>query len=195
MIRTNLATRPFYNEAAVRLTLVVLAILALAATVFNVTRVIQLSRRDTRLVIQSARDEARAADLGTSAEQLRGTIDTKALERASSDARQANELIDRRTFSWTELFNRLETTLPDDVRITAIQPRLDPKRGVVLTLIVLAKGVDEVNQFMENLEATGAFADLIAHENHFDEQGQLEAALDTAYRPMATQTPAQGAER
>jgi Tfp pilus assembly protein PilN len=195
MIRTNLATRPFYNERAVRLTLVVLGILALAATVFNVTRVIQLSRRDTQLVMQSARDEARAADLGTSAALLRGTIDTKALERASADARQANELIDRRTFSWTELFNRLETTLPDDVRITAIQPRLDPKRGIVLTLMVLAKGVDDVNQFMENLEATGAFADLIAHENHFDEQGQLAAALDTAYRPMAAPSSAQGAER
>jgi Tfp pilus assembly protein PilN len=195
MIRTNLATRPFYNERAVRLTLVVLGILALAATVFNVTRVIQLSRRDTQLVMQSARDEARAADLGTSAALLRGTIDTKALERASADARQANELIDRRTFSWTELFNRLETTLPDDVRITAIQPRLDPKRGIVLTLMVLAKGVDDVNQFMENLEATGAFADLIAHENHFDEQGQLTAALDTAYRPMAAPSSAQGAER
>src|SRR5262249_37871280 len=153
MIRTNLATRPFYNEKAVRLTLVVLGILALAATVFNVMRVIQLSRRDTQLVMQSARDEARAADLGTSAALLPVTIDTKALERASVDARQANELIDRRTFSWTELFNRLETTLPDDVRIAAIQPRLDPKRGIVLTLMVLAKGVDDVNQFMENLEA------------------------------------------
>jgi type IV pilus assembly protein PilN len=195
MIRTNLATRPFYNERAVRLTLVVLGILALAATVFNVTRVIQLSRRDTQLVMQSARDEARAADLGTSAALLRGTIDTRALERASADARQANELIDRRTFSWTELFNRLETTLPDDVRITAIQPRLDPKRGIVLTLMVLAKGVDDVNQFMENLETTGAFADLIAHENHFDEQGQLAAALDTSYRPVATPSNTRGAER
>jgi type IV pilus assembly protein PilN len=195
MIRTNLSTRPFYNEGAVRVALVALAALALAATVFNVTRVIQLSRRDTRLVIQSGRDETRAVDLAASAARLRGTIDNRALERASADARLANDLIDRRTFSWTELFNRLETTLPDDVRITAIQPRLDPRRGIVLTLIVLARGVDDVNQFMENLEATGAFADLIAHENHFDEQGQLEASLDTAYRPMATPSSAQGAER
>src|SRR5262245_14299868 len=130
MIRTNLATRPFYNEKAVRLTLVVLGILALAATVFNVMRVIQLSRRDTQLVMQSARDEARAADLGTSAALLRGTIDTKALERASVDARQANELIDRRTFLLTELFNRLENTFHRDVRVGGIPAELGTMRGI-----------------------------------------------------------------
>jgi Tfp pilus assembly protein PilN len=195
VIRTNLATRPFYNEGAVRVALFVLAVVALAATAFNVVRVVQLSRRDTRLAIQASRDETRAADLGASATRLRGTIDTKALERASIDARQANDLIDRRTFSWTDLFNRLETTLPADVRITAIQPRPDPKRGIVLTLIVVAKGVDEVNQFMENLEGTGAFAALLARDNHFDEQGQLEAVLETIYKAADAGPAPEGAAR
>jgi Tfp pilus assembly protein PilN len=195
VIRTNLATRPFYNEGAVRVALFVLAVAALAATAFNVVRVVQLSRRDTRLAIQASRDETRAADLGTSAARLRGTIDTKALERASVDARQANDLIDRRTFSWTDLFNRLETTLPADVRITAIQPRPEPKRGIVLTLIVVAKGVDDVNQFMENLEGTGAFADLLARDNRIDEQGQLGAVLETIYKPADAGPAAEGAAR
>jgi hypothetical protein len=39
MIRTNLSTRPFYNERIVRLSLIGLLILVLAATTFNVTRV------------------------------------------------------------------------------------------------------------------------------------------------------------
>ena len=38
MIRTNLATRPFYNERAVRLVLLAIAALGLAATAFNVTQ-------------------------------------------------------------------------------------------------------------------------------------------------------------
>jgi Tfp pilus assembly protein PilN len=186
MIRTNLSTRPFYNERPVRLALLALAIVALAATVFNVTRVIQLSGRDTRLATQASRDEAAAQELRRAAARDRATVDPRSLERASSDAREANELIDRRTFSWTELFNRFEMTLPDDVRITAIQPKVDPKRGIVLTIVVAAKGVDDVNQFLENLDASGAFVEVQAPDNHFDDQGQLEATLKTVYKPTAT---------
>lgn len=183
MIRTNLSTRPFYNERPVQFALLAVALVALAATVFNVTRVVQLSGRDTRLATQAARDEAAAAELRLAAARDRATVDPKALERASEDAREANDLIDRRTFSWTDLFNRFETTLPNDVRITAIQPKVDAKRGIVLTIVVAARGVDDVNQFLENLDASGAFVEVQAPENRFDEQGQLQATLKTVYRP------------
>ena len=59
------------------------------------------------------------------AARLRASVDPKQIDVASVDARQANDLIDRRTFSWTELFNRFETTLPDDVRITSCGRKLD----------------------------------------------------------------------
>ena len=185
MIRTNLSTRPFYNERPVYLVLTLIAVLVVTASVFNVTRIIQFSRRDTRLATQASRDEARAAELRTSASRLRATVDLKQIASASAEARQANDLIDRRTFSWTELFNRFETTLPDAVRITAVRPKVDPKRGNVLTIIVVARGVDDVNQFMENLEGTGAFADLLSRQEHINEQGQLEASLETIYVPSA----------
>src|SRR5436309_16091145 len=110
MIRTNLSTRPFYNERPVQLVLVSIGLLALAATVFNVTRVIQLSGRDTRLIAQASRDEASAAELRRAAARDRATVDPKSLERASAEAREANDLNDRRIFSWTEVVNRFETT-------------------------------------------------------------------------------------
>jgi hypothetical protein len=62
MIRTNLATRPFYNERIVRMLLALAALLVLGATAFNVSRVIRYSRSDTRLATQAARAEARAAE-------------------------------------------------------------------------------------------------------------------------------------
>ncbi len=62
MIRTNLSTRPFYNEGAVRSWLAILAIVAVAATIFNVSRVLRYSRSDTELATQASRDEARAAE-------------------------------------------------------------------------------------------------------------------------------------
>ena len=185
MIKTNLSTRPFYNERAVHMALIVAAILVVAATAFNVSRILRYSSSDTRLATQASRDEARAADLRQQAARLRASVDPKQVELASAGARQANELIDRRTFSWTELLNRFETTLPDEVRITSVRPRVDRDKRILLRVNVVARGVDDVMEFMENLEATGGFQDVSPVEDHFDEQGQLQTTLEMGYVPAA----------
>jgi Tfp pilus assembly protein PilN len=183
VIRTNLSTRPFYNERAVHLWLGAVAVAVVAATVFNVSRVIRYSRSDTQLATQASRDEARATDLHRQAGRLRASVDPHQIDFASADARQANDLIDRRTFSWTALFNQFETTLPDEVRITAVKPRIDRERGIILQINVVARSVDDVNTFMENLDATGAFRNLRTPEEHFDEQGSLISTIEGGYVP------------
>jgi Tfp pilus assembly protein PilN len=195
VIRTNLSTRPFYNERAVHAWLLALAVLVLVATVFNVSRVIRYSRSDTQLATQASQNEARAADLRRSAARLRATVDPRQIDVASADARQANDLIDRRTFSWTELLNLFETTLPDNVRITAVRPKIDPKRGTVLTVNITARSVDDVNELLNNLENTGMFADLLTPEEHVDDDGQLLASVEGVYLPRAKLPAAKGAKR
>jgi type IV pilus assembly protein PilN len=183
VIRTNLSTRPFYNERSVRLILLAVAVVVVAFTAFNASRVLRYSRSDTRLATQASRDEARAADLRQQAARLRATVDPRQIDFASADAREANDLIERRTFSWTELFNRFETTLPDDVRITAVRPKIE-KEGFVLTISVVARRVDDVSEFMENLEQTDAFRNLLSIEDRQDEQtGQLLSILQALYLP------------
>jgi Tfp pilus assembly protein PilN len=191
VIQTNLSTRPFYNERVVHLALALVAVAALAATLFNVTRIAQLTRRDSGLSTQISRDEAHAADLRAQAARLRATIDPKQIELVTNEARKANDLIDRRTFSWTALFNRFETTLPEDVRITSVRPKVDTVKGTTLTITVVAKTVEDVYQFMANLEATGAFSGLLPRDDRFNEQGLLETVIETTYAPTATaRTPA-----
>jgi Tfp pilus assembly protein PilN len=186
VIRTNLASRPFYNERAVRLWLLVIAALVILATLFNAWRILHYSGSNTELAAQASRDEARAAELRADAARLRTSVDPAQIETISTDAREANELIDRRTFSWTELFNRFEETLPADVRITLVRPTLDKDRNIVLTVGVLARSVDDVNQFMENLDKTGAFTGLNSVQERVNEQGQIESTLQTGYAPQAT---------
>ena len=194
MIRTNLSTRPFYNERVVRLWLLGVGVVVVAVSIFNATEVIHYSRSDTQLATEASRDEKRAAESRASAMRLRASMDPKQVDFASAEARQANELIDRRTFSWTELFNQFEMTLPDNVRITSVRPKLESKRGIVLTIGVVSRTVDEVNQFMESLERTGAFADLLSSEEHIDEQGLLQASLTSVYVPAAARAEEHGAQ-
>ena len=193
MIKTNLATRPFYNERAVRMWLLVVALVAAAATAFNVSRVLRYSRSDTQLATQASRDEARAAELRQQANRLRATVDQKQIDFKSTEARVANELIDRRTFSWTELFNRLEATLPDEVRIAAVRPRTDKERAIVISMTVIARGVDDVIQFNKNLEDKGGFTRVQALQERYNERGEFEAQIEGHYVPGAAAAQGGGA--
>jgi Tfp pilus assembly protein PilN len=197
MLRTNLATRPFYNETAVRVWLAIAALLVIAATIFNVWRWLGHVRSDAALATQAAADESRAAEQRRSASRLRSSVDPSQFQAIAADADQANDLIGRRTFSWTELFNRFEGTIPADVRITSVRQRTDRERGSVLTVTVLARDVSEINKFLDTLENTGAFAELIAHDETLNDSGELEAVLETLYRPSsaAPSTATSGAVR
>lgn len=186
MIRHNLSTRPFYNDRAVNLWLTALAVVAVLVTGVNVASVLRYSGSNTELVRQAAQDEDRAEELRKNAAALRASVDAKQIGEASEDARQANDLIDRRTFSWTELFNRFETTLPDNVRIRSVRPALDRDHRIGLTIAVLARGVDDVNAFMERLDATGLFQELRSIEEHLNDEEQVESVLQAVYLPGAS---------
>jgi Tfp pilus assembly protein PilN len=186
MIRTNLSTRPFYNERAVQLWLLVLVVLVVGATAFNVFRAYSYSQTDTELATTASRDEASADQMRTEAVRLRGSVDLKQIEHASVEARLANQMIDRRTFSWTDLFNQFESTFPDDVRITSVRPHADPNGPMVLTIQVAARSVDDVEQLIRNLEATGSFSNVLSVDEHFNEDGVLDATIEGNYAPAAT---------
>ena len=195
MIRTNLSTRPFYNERAVSIWLLLFLVVVLAATVFNTSRVLRYSRSDTELGTSASQDESRAKELRASASKIRGSVDSRQIEKASGEARLANDLIDRRTFSWTELFNIFEKTLPDDVRITAVRPRIERGR-FGLSISVVARGVEDVNAFMNSLETTGRFERVgSALEERVSEQGQILSTVEAVYKPMAGHVAGRGASR
>ncbi len=189
MIRTNLSTRPFYNARAVHLALALVAVVAVAASAFNASSLVRFSRSDTELALQATRDEAKAAELRAGAAAQRAGVNPRQMEAAFGQAREANDLIDRRTFSWTALLNQFETTLPDNARIVAIRPRVDKDRGIVLAVTVLAVDVTDLGRFMENLVATGEFTGLLSREEHPTESGQLQASIEAVYRPRPATAP------
>jgi hypothetical protein len=193
MIRSNLATRPFYNERAVRLWIGLAILLVIAVSVFNVSRVLYYSRRDAVLETQAARDEARRSELRAAAAELRASVDSTDMARLSFETVQANSLISRRMFSWTDLLNRFETTLPSNTRITAVRPEVQDGRRALLEVRVVASGVDEVAEFMQRLEDSGAFVDALARDEAINEEGQIEAAIGVAYVPRSSRSGTENA--
>ena len=185
MLKTNLSTRPFYNERSVHLGLIAGLVIVVLITAYNVNRIITLSARNTALAAQAEQADARAAVLRQSAAKIRAGIDQHELDAVSAEAREANGLISHRTFSWTELFNRFEATLPPEVRITAVTPKIDRDGSITLDVSVVAHRVDDVNTFMNRLEGTGAFVGLLSRDEHWTEDGLLQANLESQYVPHA----------
>lgn len=180
MIRTNLSTRPFYNERAVHLVLLAAAILVVALTVFNAVRIVALSRHNTELSAAIDRDRAEAQRLTAEAQRVRAGIDQSRLKAIAEAAGTANTLIDQRTFSWTQFFNHIEQTLPPGVMLTSVQPSFS---GYVTTVQmgVLGRRAEDVDEFMEKLEATGAFDAVLPVQEDRTEEGLHRVILRSVY--------------
>jgi Tfp pilus assembly protein PilN len=186
MLRTNLATRPFYNERAVRLVLGLIVIFVMAVTAFNVAELLRLSGSQRILGARAAESEQDAARLRREAATVRAQINAKELETVATAAREANGIIDQRAFSWSELFDQLEETLPADVRITAIDPTLTKEGQFIIQIAVQARRSEDVDQFIESLEETGSFRDMLTPTESTNDDGLLEAVIRGTYvRPEA----------
>jgi hypothetical protein len=192
MLRTNLATRPFYNERLVHLVLALVAVLVLAWTAGNVTQIAALSRRNTEESRAAQRDEARVRDLERQTVATRRGVSDAELRTLADAAREANAIIDQRMFSWTELFNRIETTLPPDVMITSVRPSIE-KDVVSLSIVILGRRVEDIDTFMERLEGTGSFSGLLSRQEEVTDRGMFKAVLQGRYLPSRTEAaPAPG---
>jgi hypothetical protein len=180
VLRTNVSTRPFYNEQAAHIAIGVVAGVVLLATLVNVVWVVSLSARNTSLGTQIRQDEQTAAKLEAEAKQLRSRINQQELAVVVDAAREANALIDQRTFSWTEFFNLIEATLPADVMLMSVTPTVKDGETEV-RMKVLARRADDIDAFMESLEGTKAFSGLLPISEQLNEAGLHEVDLVGRY--------------
>ncbi|HEX6324030.1 MAG TPA: PilN domain-containing protein [Vicinamibacterales bacterium] len=181
MLKSNLSTRPFYNERRVHLAVALVALLVVAFTAWNAARLVALSSRRTELRAAVQTDDQVAADLRARAEALEKSVDTVALAAVAESAREANAVIDRRTFSWTTFFNRLEETLPPGVMLSSVSPSVENGQ-VIVTMVVIARRAEDVDDFMVKLEASGAFSSVLNVQESVGDDGLHRASLRGRYQ-------------
>jgi hypothetical protein len=185
MLRTNLSTRPFYNERAVRTGLIALAVLTLGLTLFNAYEIIQLRGQSSDARQTIAQNDGQARELRDKARVIRQSIDRARLDAVQIAAREANSLIDRRTFSWTELLNQFQSTLPPDVRIAGVLPQTDSEGRRLVQISVFSRRIEDLESFMDALEKTGTFSGVLSRADQPDEAGTLQSELQAYYLPKA----------
>jgi Tfp pilus assembly protein PilN len=180
VLRNNLSTRPFYNERAVHALLGLVAAVVAVLTAINLYEIVRLSRQNTELSSRIDQNRGEAAKLTREAARIRKGINQDELEVVVNAAREANTIIEQRTFSWTAFFNHIENTLPPDVMLTAVQPTIT-EEGTRVALTVVGKRIADIDEFMEKLEATGAFDNVLNRGLDYLDNGNPRVVIDTQY--------------
>jgi len=181
MLKINLATRPFYNERAIDTVLLLLGTGALVLLVVGGRTVFQLSNTYADVVKTAERSEAQAGTVAQETVALNQSVSEDELEALRLSASEANRLIDQRVFSWTELFNVIEQTLPDRVMLTGLRPT-GTSGSMTLTIGVIGERVTDIEQFIEDLEATGSVDNVLARQEQRTEDGMYSAQLTGEFR-------------
>jgi Tfp pilus assembly protein PilN len=188
VLRTNLSTRPFYNERAVHAVLAAVAIVLLAVTAWQVARIVSLSREKTELSASINRDRGQAVDLSRKAADIRRGLNQTELQVVAAEAKEANQLITQRTFSWTELFNQLEATLPPEVMLVSVHPEFKDGR-IDISMEIQGRRTEDIVDFFDRLEKTGDFRNVTWQAENVTDEGLQRMIMSAVYAPHAGGRP------
>jgi len=189
MLRTNLSTRPFYNIRAVQAVLGACVAIVILFTMFNVISLVRLAASQRSLGARAVQAQNDATKLRADAVRVRAQVDSKELEVVSGNAREAKTIIEMRAFSWGDLLAQFEKTLPENVRITAVQPRIEKDGRFVIGMRVEARQVGDLEKFLDDLEMTGAFHNVLTTDEQATDDGLLEAVIEGVYIPQTGSAP------
>ena len=104
-------------------------------------------------------DRARFDALGREQEKVLGRLQTPETAEFLDKLEHVNQLIRRRTFSWTQLLNDLERLTPPNLQIVTIKPQIAGK-GIVIEIVANGRSSQDNVQFVSNLESSGKFFDV-----------------------------------
>ena len=188
----NLAGEPFRNR---RLFWFILLLVFVISALGGMKALSALSVIDAQL----AADGPRVHALEAKVKELEGSLpSSQALPSDQIRAYwNANALIARKSFSWTQLLNDIERNIPSRVRVlrigvakNATQDRANSaeteRRTIPLTMDVVAKSVDDVTQMITAFNGTGIFIANPKWQKPVEGLTDIEFGLEIEYRsPVA----------
>ncbi|HWS53726.1 MAG TPA: hypothetical protein VN228_06360 [Pyrinomonadaceae bacterium] len=155
--KLNLASQPFRNRALPWVVAAAVALVSLLALVYTLAehRRVRAEADVAERQVETLRREH--AQLKAQAEEIRESIPPEQREAL----RAAHELVDDRSFSWSQLFSDLEDALPSGVRVSRINVREVMRYGdqtrADLDLTVVGRAASDVINMIGDMRRNGTF--------------------------------------
>lgn len=184
--RLDFARRPFSDERPVW---VLVGFLAAAGAIllFANARLYASFHRDVadiRADIQRLGERGR--ETAKESGEARTVLQSYKLSSLAGESQSLLKLVAERRFSCTALLNRLEKTLPPDVRLARLVPQFDNPAEVSLSIALVGRGPDSVVKTIAALASDRAFRDVELRTEASAEHGVPEGytfELSLAYAP------------
>ncbi len=188
----NLASRPFTNDTPLVVGLVVLAILALGLTAYDVHAWMTADTRKAVLESQIADHRVRMREMKEEATRLQQELDGIDLEVLSAQADFVADVLRQRNFSWTRLFNDLEDVLPWNVRLVSIRPSFEAGQ-ILVALDGVARHKRALFDFEEILERSPRFSRVTPQGfRRAEGSNNVLFTLEVRYTPAPPSPPGEG---
>jgi type IV pilus assembly protein PilN len=192
----NLATRPyedtrqFWLRWGTGLALVIIVTLALLS---ETAIGWYYARQDREMISKihaqiASRDQERA--------QAQAFLNEPQNRTVRDRSQFLNELIERKAFSWTQIFEELERVMPKNLHVVSIRPELDDNNELEIKLVVAGESAERAIELVRNMEKSARFRTpqittqnaQTASQNPAD---KVEFGITAGYVPS---TPREGAQ-
>ena len=133
------------------------------------------------LTIQAELDQVRQQSLDLIAEARHEGIDLseEALKKLPFEVELANQLLEKRTFSWTKFLTELEQAIPAHLALSSV--RLD-QAGTMVRLTGTAMSLEDITAFTVGLQNHATFKDPILAQHRVGPNGLVEFDVTLQYR-------------
>lgn len=179
-ISINLASRDYRKAKLARVLLVLLALFLLGAAASQIRFYLDF-RQERASLAQTYRGV-----MGSRTE-LEGELTANGLDITESGISAfsqkiavMNELLSRRTFSWTLLLRELEGAIARNISVRRLQPEF-PEGRIILTGKALS--LKDLTRLIIEVENAPGFGEVFLRDQKTDQEGFVEFTIEFKYHP------------
>jgi len=145
--------------------------------------------------------QQKIAELDQKRKQAEDVLNRPENRDVRDQSRFWNDVIDQKSFSWTQLLSDLEKIMPDHAYVRSVQPTLTQDKKLQLKLMIDGEKRDDVNDLLSKMERSERFHSSILKSEDRKTQGAAgvgnsqnmqsiwEFGIETFYTPATPGQP------
>ena len=183
----NLTTRPFPSYRTTNVLLTAILVLIVAFSLWQVLGFLDYTERVAEL--RGTEQEVRVDwdYLGGRVDDLQQQLSRPEALAQMEETRFLNQVVERKSFSWSRLLSVIEDVIPRGVYLTTLEPQIDSSGRIRIEMEARGRSVADISTFIAGLEQTPVFKDVaVSVEERSLEKGlaEISVSMDAEYLPQ-----------
>lgn len=189
-IHLNLAARPYRDYRPVYAVVVVLSLVTAFLMLNNIDTYYRYIRETKTTRAKIAEVEAQTQTEKRKEETAKQRVAHLDLAKLDQQTRFINAKLAERAFSWSRLFDELESILADDVRLVSVSPNFADDGKILLQMDFEAKSGDGMITTINRMNLDPQFRDAFPRNETARDDGTYVFSLSANYLPDVPQQTA-----